>query len=196
MKQLALILCFSLYLGDVFSQDGGTTKAKVFWMDKEPSMETIYFPIEDSENGIPYHRGIQSGIEYLNEAGEKEPIEPWDIDRLEFEYRGAQHAYVSTNYDGKRLIMRVDIDGKLRMLEYRYTSRDDYNNISEMVSRVLSIEGADQGKNTKIYVIGFKGAMKEFFSNYPDMVQKVKKKEFTYKTAEEMVRYFNDTYGK
>ncbi|NQV52118.1 MAG: hypothetical protein HQ500_02995 [Flavobacteriales bacterium] len=177
-------------------QDGGTTTAKVFWSGEEAKKETLYIPIADSDDGTPDYMAMQRGVEYLAPSGEKETIGVGDADRIEFEYRGEKYVFIVSSYDGKRLIMHAQIDDKLRILEYYYTSRDsDTQIVSTVMSRVLSIEGEDQGKNTKIYMFGFKGAMKEFFSNYPDMVEKVKKKEYTYKNVHEMVAYFNAQHG-
>lgn len=179
------------------AQDGGTTTAKVYWSGAEPTKETLYIPISDSEEGIPDYMAMQKAVKYLAPSGDKEEITIRDVDRIEFEYRGEEYVFITTSYDGKRLIMHAQVDDKLRVLEYYYTTRDSQTNTYYTVmSRVLSLEGGNQGMNTKIYMLGFKGAMKEFFSDYPDMVEKVKKKEFTYKNASEMVAYFNSKYGK
>ncbi|MEQ9186574.1 MAG: hypothetical protein RLP15_02500 [Cryomorphaceae bacterium] len=181
----------------ITAQDGGTTTAKVFWSGKEPTKETLYIPIADSEEGIPDYMAMQKAVKYLAPSGDKEEITIRDVDRIEFEYRGEEYVFITTSYDGKRLIMHAQVDDKLRVLEYYYTTRDSQTyTYYTVMSRVLSLEGGDQGMNTKIYMMGFKGAMKEFFSDYPDMVEKVKKKEFTYKNASEMVTYFNSKYGK
>lgn len=195
MKQVIIFILVVFSGMQMMGQDGGTTVGLIYTSGNESMEKTIYIPIQDSEEGIPDHMAIQRGVEYLGDDGQKKELTPWDLDRLEFNYRGKSYIYVSTNYDGKRSIMKVVMDGKLRMLEYRSTRTDDFNRVEEVISRVLSIEGSDQGKNTKIYVIGFKRAMKEFFSNYPEMYAKVKAKEFRYDNVYEMVNYFNQTYG-
>jgi hypothetical protein len=141
---------------------------------------------------------MQNKVDYITEDGFRKSITPREVQRIEFEYGEQYHVLISTYFNANYYLMPAEVDDKLRVLRYFPTMAAGGETIfetDEVNIRVLSIEGDNQGYNTKIFRLGFRRSMLDLFSRYPDMQQKIKNRTYTYDNWEEMVKYFNEHYG-
>lgn len=189
---MALLACVQAW-----GQANTGVQAEVSWADGEVSLEEIYVELVAFGSEEISYGTMQDEIAYVGEDDTRKYIHPQDIQRIEFDYGDFHHVLISSYYNGYYM-MPAEVDGKLRVLLYYPSIGDGESTIfetNELNVRVLSIEGGNQGNNARVFRLGFRKAMLDLFHDYPEMQKKIRIREFTYDNWEEMVEYFNATYG-
>lgn len=180
------------------AQPTASVNGKVFWSDGHESEQTLYIDLDQSGDSTVSFGTMQDEIPYIGDNDTRQYIRPRDVNRIEFSFNGEDHIIISSFFNSNYKLMECEKDGKLRVLRYAPGVGSDEMQVfetDEVTIRVLSIEGGNQGNNTKIFRLTFKRDMIDLFQGYPKMIRKVKEKEYTYDNWEAMVDYFNENFG-
>lgn len=173
--------------------------ASVTWADDRTTKETIYVELDPPGSTSVAFGKMQDEIAYKGSNDLRQYIRPNDVKRISFTLGEKSRVIISTFYNGNYNMLECEVDDKLRVLRYYpiLTNGDEtFFETDDVKIRILSVEGGNQGNNTKIFPLGFRRKMMDLFKGYPDMIDKIKEKEFTYDNWEEMVGYFNEKHGK
>ena len=197
MKRFLALTLFTLSLFTLQAQSSVEVLAWVTWSDGTTTDEDIYVELDPPGSTTISFGTTQQKLAYIKDDMRKY-ITPREVQRIEFEFSDRDFVLISTYAAGSTLLMNCVIDNKLRVLHY-YPSlsngEDIFFETNDMTWNVLSIEGENQGNNARVVRLGFRKNMMELFKSYPEMHEKVKKREYTYDNWEQMVDYFNATYG-
>ncbi|NQV52119.1 MAG: hypothetical protein HQ500_03000 [Flavobacteriales bacterium] len=188
-----------LFYSGVFAQSKQMVEASIMWQDGHASEEKIYIELDPPGSYSVSFGVMQDEIAYEGENGGRQYIRPQEVKRIAFDYGEKSHVMISTFYNGNYHMLQCEVEDKLRVLQY-YPSltngEETFFETDDVNFRVLSVEGGNQGSNTKIFQLGFRRSMMDLFTGYPDMIQKVKDRDYTYDNWEEMVKHFNEKHGK
>ena len=197
VKGFAVALLVFLSSG-VFAQSKLMVEASVIWEDGHTSTENIFIELDPPGSYSVAFGVMQDEIAYEGDNGGRQYIRPREVKRISFDYGEHAHLMISSFYNGDYHMLECEVDDKLRVLRY-YPSlsngEETFFETDEVNFRVLSVEGGNQGNNTKIFRLGFRRSMMDLFTGYPDMIEKVKDRDYTYDNWEEMVEYFNAQHG-
>jgi hypothetical protein len=183
MQRTFLLICLLFFIGDLNAQ-----RAVLYTVQGDSSEVTL--PMFEADNA--YFLGkFQDGFAGMTAFGLTDTIYPGDVARVKVMKDEHAYTFVSAYVDGEMRFLQLVSDGMLRVMIYQEATNDGF-----IATRVLSIDAPNQSQyNTKVSASTFKKGMYKLFTDYPEMVEKVKNKQFKYVELEAMVEYFNLTYG-
>ncbi|MEQ8425048.1 MAG: hypothetical protein RIA63_10085 [Cyclobacteriaceae bacterium] len=155
----------------------------------------------------PNFQKLQHKIKYYNSSGKKIALQPDEIEEIKFSYNGKDirmqsrpNSVESGNFlsSGRRILLKLEVDGKLKMFNYYYTQSSPgvYNPASRVRTGVFN-QTTTQGILEKDGVLkqpnkkNFKKDMSNYFSDCPLLAQKIAGNELSEENLIEIVELYN-----
>jgi hypothetical protein len=206
LKHLKTTLSIILFV--LVMQTMHATEAKGYYITLNNDTVYVKFKIPlGFFDGDIRHNALQSKITYFDSLGKKQIIRPNGAKGYYFEYLGEKFLFVSlkntiglwssldntTDY----IFLSIKIEGPLRLYSYYYTQStpgryngSSFSGGSSSVEEgyVLQKSGKDIFKPSSLF---FKRDMMAYFSDFPELAQKIEKKELKNNNMEEIVKEYN-----
>jgi len=150
---------------------------------------------------------LQYKVKYFDEAGNKHILRPDYADEIQFEDGGQLVRMLSRPNTlnlgnifnmSKNIFLKLEVDGELKLFSYFYTSRSPgmYTGAGMMmggytytVERFILQKGNGNLKRPR--TLTFRKDMADYFSDCPDLVNKIENKYFKQNDLNSMVAYYN-----
>jgi hypothetical protein len=152
----------------------------------------------------PNFERIQYKVKYYDENGKKQTLRPDDADEIWFDYDGVEvHMISCSNTLGSifstsnKIFLKVEIDGPLRLFRYYYKQRMPTGASGSAVyvaDDFIFQKGNGPLKQPKAW--GWKKDMIEYFSDCPDLRERIENKDLNRSEIEAIVLYYNSNCGK
>ncbi len=104
-------------------------------------------------------------------------------------YSRGDELFVSRDYNGKKVFLKLVEEGPVNL--YHHLTVDDDSFLLE--KKLLQREGSSHYAH--IIGIGFRKKLTNYFSDCFDLIDKVHRREFRYKTLRSAVQYYNEHCG-
>lgn len=219
MKKLILLLSLvGLFFTGVVAKDDAPKEPKLETEEKKvfdgvilkksgKTLKTKFeFTVSKFDNVLDVE-AIQKEVNYLDSAGVKHVLSPEDVAEIRFTHDSTEYRMLACpnkiKLGGgalrapKIIFLKLELDGKLRLLRYYESSTSTSPTGKEMktVTRryVLRKSNDDMIKPESD---DFKKDMSEFFEDCQSMVFKISKQEFTKKDMQKIVRFYNAECAK
>lgn len=156
----------------------------------------------------PNYEKLQYKIKYFDSTGVKKVLRPEDAVEIRFTYEYEKIRMLSRQNTlglgnifsmSSNIFLRIEIDGDLKLFNYYYTqsSPEMYNastgittgGYSYSVEKYILQKGDGELKRPK--GLAFKKDMIEYFSDCPELVDKIESKDFRKNDLESIVRFYN-----
>lgn len=164
-------------------------------------------------DGEPNFERIQFKVRYYDENGKKQILRPDDADEIIFDFEGMEVRMISCpNTIGgggmfsssSRIFLKIEIDGPLKLYRYYYTQTNAGFNggaggvytptTSYQVENLIFQKGIGPLKQPRS--LGWKKDMLEYFSDCPELRERIENKDLRKREIEAIVNYYNANCGK
>lgn len=156
----------------------------------------------------PNFERIQYKVKYYDERGKKITLRPDNADEIRFRYDGIEIRMIScmsTSDIGNifssstRIFLKLEMDGPLRLYRFYYkqTTGAGYGGAPAMTYVAENfVFQKGNGPLKKPRSLGWKKDMLEYFSDCPELRERIESKDLRKKEIEEIVAYYNLKCGK
>lgn len=172
------------------------------WIYRNNEKVEVTFKIQFGLGSGPVYQQIQNRVVYFDKSGKRNVLKPEDATEFRFEYNGEEVRMISVDGDledgapmtwGSRIFLKLEIDGMVRLYRHDYT-QTNYSSTMAMstsynVERYLLQKG--DGKLKRPRTLTFKKDMVQYFSECPELCDKIESKEFKKRELESIVEYYN-----
>lgn len=201
-----ILLCFSLFFL-LFSPAFGKKVPGYFISNKGDTVQ-VYFRLSVSLlRGEPSYSRLQNKAVYFNQQGEKHVLRPSAAREICIFYKNDTVRMLSRfnniglptplfHYDGK-VFLKLEADGLVKLFSYKQKSQGGFG--SSGLPAGLGFSYAYEryvlqyGSNPLLQVrgISFRRDMMDFFSDYPELVEKIDKRMYRKEHLALIVKEYN-----
>jgi hypothetical protein len=157
--------------------------------------------------GEPNFERTQYRVRYYDQTGKKQTLRPDDADEIRFDFDGMQIRMISVPNtigagslfaNATKIFLKLEIDGPLRLYRYYYkqstggsfgTGGGYYPGATYTADNLIFQKGNGPLKQPRS--IGWKKDMLEYFSDCPDLRERIESKDLRRKEIEAIVLYYN-----
>jgi len=157
----------------------------------------------------PAYEKLQTRVRYLDRSSKKTILKPDDAKEISFSYGGQKIRMLSVRDDLQlssifssqtKIFLKLEIDGKVRLFTSFFTQNSPgmYNASTGMSTGgyMYNVERyvlqKDNSQLERPRGISFRKDMSEFFSDCPELVQKIQKRDFRKGDLELIVKEYNE----
>lgn len=172
------------------------------WIYRNNEKIEVTFKIPFGIASGPVYERIQNRIVYFDQNGKRNVLKPEDAKEFRFDYEGEEIRMVSVNGDledgapmtwGSRIFLKLEIDGMVKLYRHDYT-QTNYSSTMAMstsynVERYLLQKGNEKLKRPR--TLTFRKDMLQYFSECPELCDKIESKEFKKRELESIVEFYN-----
>jgi hypothetical protein len=204
MKKVILIASLILVFYNV---DAKKIPGKIVLNNGETIDVTFLIPF-GFLNSQPTYTKLQMRARYVDRSGKKVVIKPDDAKEISFNFKGQNIRMISVNDDlglqsifssQQRAFLKLEIDGALRLFTYYFTQNSPgmYNSATGTMSggTYYNVDKfVLQKKNGPLKQprgISFRKDMSEYFSDCPELVERIQKRDLRKGDLEIMVMEYN-----
>ena len=158
--------------------------------------------------GEPNFERLQYKVKYYDERGKKITLRPDNVDEIQFRYEGVEIRMISCAStpgignifsSSTRIFLKLEMDGPLRLYRFYYkqTTGAGYGGAPGMTyvaDNLIFQKGNGPLKQPRS--LGWKKDMLEYFSDCPELRERIESKDLRRKEIEEIVAYYNQKCGK
>src|SRR5688572_3920908 len=204
MKKIVLVV--SLMFG-LFNADAKKIPGKIVLNNGETINVTLLIPF-GFLSSQPTYTKLQMRARYIDASNKKVVIRPDDAKEISFDLNGQTIRMISVNDDlglqslfasQKRAFLKLEIDGALRLFTYYFTQHSPgmytgspggmtggtYYNVDKFVLQKKN------GPLKQPRGISFRKDMSEYFSDCPELVERIQKRDLRKGDLEIMVMEYN-----
>jgi hypothetical protein len=175
---------------------------------KNDTLDVIFkIPINLFSKEINYEK-LQYKIKYSDSTGNKFAIKPDQANEIRFIYKN-EEVRILSRYNSlrlgnifsmnKKIFLKLEIDGKLKMFKYYFTESSPvmYNSSSEVTTGGYShsedkyILQKGEEELVRLKGLTFRKDMMEYFIDCHELSKKIQSKEYRKKDIETIVSYYN-----
>jgi hypothetical protein len=157
--------------------------------------------------GDPNFERTQYRIRYYDESGKKHILHPDDADEIRFDFKGMQIRMISVPNtilgkslfsNASKIFLKLEIDGALRLYRYYYKQSTGgsfgaggayYPGATFSADNLIFQKGNGPLKQARS--IRWKHDMLEYFSDCPELRERIESKDLRKKEIEAIVFYYN-----
>ena len=150
---------------------------------------------------------LQKKIVFYNKSGKKFKLRPNEISSLSFEHSGRKYNMVSVNDNltysrFNKILLLLEQDGYLkRYTFFEQRSNGGYYGAGGMYmsagSRTVEVDVLQKGNNYlfRVRPFRFKKTVSEYFSDFPELSERIKSKEFRKEDLLKIIDIYNKWYN-
>nr|NQU89140.1 hypothetical protein [Bacteroidota bacterium] len=212
MKKVVLLI----FLGMIFTTKVDAKKVNGQIIYENDTIDVIIkLPVSLFSQKINYEK-LQKKVQYYDSNGKKIKLLPDEAREIRFTYDGEDIRMLSrlntlknrnVFSSGTHIFLRLKNDGKLKLFEYHYTesngpaiNTESSGNTTVTGGTTYSIEKyilqKGNGELKKPRGIIFRKDMMEYFSDCPELSQKIEQRELKKRDLESIVRLYNSNCGR
>lgn len=200
-----ILLCFSLFFllfSPVFAK-----KVPGYFISNKGDTIQVHFRLSVSLLGEPSYSNLQNKAVYFNQQGEKHVLRPAAAREIGFFYKNDTVRMLSRfnsiglpaplfHNDGK-VFLKLEADGQVKLFSYKQKSQGGFGSSGMPVGLGFSYAYEryvlQYGSNPLLQVkgISFRRDMMDFFSDYPELVEKIDQRMYRKENLALIVKEYN-----
>ena len=212
MRKVVLLIV----LGIIFISEIEAKKIEGQILFKDDTVDVIFkIPIDLLTQEIIYEK-LQYKVKYFDFNGKKIKLIPDNAEEIRFKYNNEDIRMLS-RYNSldigdifsmrTNIFLKLKVEGKLMLFEYHYTqktgsmSKGIPNDMTMPVGMSYPVERYNilqkgDGELKRPKGLSFRKDMMNYFSDCPELSQKIENKEYKKRDLESIVRFYNSNCGK
>ena len=207
MRKTYLLILIGLFLS-ITHAEAKKVNGTIFF---EKDTLDVIFKIPTGLLAIePNYLALQKKVKYFNEEGEVKVLRPTDAKEIRFMFRGERIRMLSrpnnNNVEGilirlapsKDIFLKVrelQVGGKVKLFDLYIMESSSYGGANGMGGTHTVRKDVFQKKGEELYRsrgLFFRNDMMNYFSDCPELVKKIKKREFGRRDVKMIAEFYNE----